>query len=883
MSKVMLINVSHEEESRVAIVEGGVLESLEIESIARTLKGNIYKGSVSNVNAALEAAFVSYGDERAGFLPLDEVNFKVLPTLPGRDSHRGRGRIGDHLQPGREVLVQVVRDAFNSKPPTLSTFYSLPGRYLVLTPKSDGQGISRKIEDVSQRDRLKRIVEELDPPEGFGVIVRTAGMDQSKTELQRDLKYLLRLWESIEAAGGSHRAPALIYQERDVVLRTIRDHFTPDIEEVLIDDQEVFDQARRFVQAVMPAKEKAFKLYTGDKPLFSKYNLEDQIESIFRREVTLKSGGAIVIDAAEALTAIDVNSARSAREGSIEEMAVRTNVEAASEVARQLRLRDLGGLVVVDFIDMHHDKNTRLVEKTMRDALKKDKAKYDLTRISKFGLMEISRQRIKVAKASAAYTACGRCEGTGVVKTTEAAALAIFRRIQARVVKGDLGTLRATVPEEVAGYLLNQKRAEIAALERRYDTRIVVLPHPTMNPNRAEIETTARETPRAAAPERSWQRPLIADEVAFAPEPEAEEATDDESAGERQGEEPEAAPAETAEPVAVVTAETRDGEETEEAQPDRDADEEATGPGRKRRRRRRRSRRGEASEAAGAAAETEVAGAAVEAEAAAPEPGSSDRDEVKADPAQETPGAIPTAARWTGEETRTPSEWGERGERRLETAEVTEPGEDALLDRPADIEFDDIERFLEARLRNEPSAPAPPVVEPVSETAPRAVDPEPQPWAGERVWRDGPIGHAASPSVDAELEDVPAGAAEAAGEDDELEDEDDRVEVQPGPREEAQPGTPHRKRRRRRRRSRRGSGAGPHRAEAAPASPGEAASPGYPSSVHPDLVHPSPAAGHPASVASAPGRDDSGIEEDIPGGWWQKMRGGSKGRGRDQD
>src|SRR5262245_14821129 len=262
MSKSMLIDASQEEQSRVAIVEDGVLESLEIESISRTLKGNIYKGVVQNVATALGAAFVHYGDERAGFLPLDEVNFKVLPPRNG-DGGR-RGRINDHMQSGMEVLVQVVRDAFSTKPPTLSTFYSLPGRYLVLTPKSDGSGVSRKIEDSAERDHLKQIVEELDPPEGFGVIVRTAGMGQTKTELQRDLRYLLKLWESIEHAAKAHRAPSLIYQERDVVLRTIRDHFTPDIEEVLIDSPEVYQKATRFVQAVMPTKEKAFKLYSGD-------------------------------------------------------------------------------------------------------------------------------------------------------------------------------------------------------------------------------------------------------------------------------------------------------------------------------------------------------------------------------------------------------------------------------------------------------------------------------------------------------------------------------------------------------------------------------------------------------------------------------------------
>ncbi len=513
MSKSMLIDASQEEQSRVAIVEDGILESLEIENLSRTLKGNIYKGVVQNLATALGAAFVHYGDERAGFLPLDEVNFKVLPPRNG-DGGR-RGRINDHMQSGMEVLVQVVRDAFSTKPPTLSTFYSLPGRYLVLTPKSDGSGISRKIEDSAERDHLKQIVEELCPPEGFGVIVRTAGMGQTKTELQRDLRYLLKLWESIEQAAKAHRAPSLIYQERDVVLRTIRDHFSPDIEEVLIDSPEVYQKATRFVQAVMPAKEKAFKLYSGDKPLFSKFNLEDQIESIFRREVSLKSGGAIVIDVTEALTSVDVNSARSARESNIEELAFRTNLEAAEEVARQLRLRDLGGLVVIDFIDMYQAKNNRAVEKKMRESMKKDRAKYDIGRISKFGLLEISRQRIKATKASATYLPCARCEGTGVVKTVEAAALIALRRVQARVVKGDLESLRATLPEEAAVYLLNHKRDELVALERRYGTEIAIIPHPTMNPARGEFDPVVREGPRETPREvPAAQRPLVSDEEA---------------------------------------------------------------------------------------------------------------------------------------------------------------------------------------------------------------------------------------------------------------------------------------------------------------------------------------------------------------------------------
>lgn len=392
MSKVMLVNVTHVEESRVAILEDGVLAAYEIETINRTnIKGNIYNAVVESVHATLEAAFVKLAPDLKGFLPLDGVNFKLLPAR----GERGKtGRIGQHLNPGQRLMAQVVREPFSGKPPTVSTYFSLPGRFLVLMPGVDSSGISRKIADAKQRDRLKSVVDELKLPDGFGLIVRTAGIGQTKTELQRDLRYLLRLWESIQKGSKASEFPGLVYREADLVIRTIRDFMTPDVSEVWIDSPETYETALGFVRDVMPNRAKTLKLYTGDRPLFNKFNLEEQIERIYKRRVPLPSGGEIVIDGTEALTAIDVNSARSKRQGDIEDNNLQTNVEAAAEIARQLRLRDLGGLIVIDFIDMMAARNRSKVEKAMREAMRGDRAKYDMTRLSKLGLMEIARQRL---------------------------------------------------------------------------------------------------------------------------------------------------------------------------------------------------------------------------------------------------------------------------------------------------------------------------------------------------------------------------------------------------------------------------------------------------------------------------------------------------------
>ena len=501
MPKIMLINVTHPEESRVGIVNNGVLESFEIESFAREhLKGNIYKGLVRRIHPALEAAFVDIGGERDSFLPLDEICFKNLPGNANGHQHEGRPRIKDVLKPGQEILVQIVKDEFASKPPTLSTFFSLPGRYLVLLPGTDESGISRKIEG-EERARLRSIIEELDPPAGFGVIIRTAaGFDQSRQELQRDLAYLRRLWDNIQRGAGQKHEPGLVYREHDLVMRNIRDYFTPDIDEIYVDNEDVFSRASDFLHNVMPGKEKVLRIYRGDQPIFSAFSVEAEIESIYKRRVSLRSGGSIVIDGTEALTAVDVNSGGSVRGGNQEETAFRTNTEAANEIARQLRLRDLGGLIVIDFIDMRQPAHNREVEQTLRQAMKPDKARHDIGHISHFGLLEISRQRLRPAASATSYTSCPMCEGHGLVRTTESAALVALRKVHNRIAQGDAASLKVSLPSEVALYLLNQKREDLALLEQRYATKIQIAMSEKLMPHQSEFEVRAgTEAPRVVA------------------------------------------------------------------------------------------------------------------------------------------------------------------------------------------------------------------------------------------------------------------------------------------------------------------------------------------------------------------------------------------------
>jgi ribonuclease E len=474
MIRKMLINAEDAEESRVAIVADGILEEFDIETCHKEQnKSNIYKGVVVKVEAGLQAAFVEYGGKRAGFLPLGEVHPSCYAD-PDLAKRGGRVRIHDVLKRNQELLVQVVKDEIGTKGAALSTYISLPGRYLVLMPGVDATRVSRKIEDEAQRRQLKEIVAQLAPPPGTGVIIRTAGLDRTKQELQRDMAYLLKLWETILAQAKELPAPSVVYEESDLVIRSIRDYFTPDIAEILVDDREVFKRAREFLQAIMPRYVSRIKLYRERRPIFSKYQLEEQIEAIFEDKIPLKSGGSIVIERTEAMVSIDVNSGRSTQERGMEETAFKTNMEAGEEIARQLRLRDLGGLVVIDFIDMRDRKHIQEVERSLKNALKRDKARTEMARISKFGLLEVSRQRLKPALQDETTLPCPYCKGQGLIRSKESLGLTVLRRIQAAAVKGYLLAAKAKVPLDAANYLLNEKRDRLLKLEQEYDIRIHV-------------------------------------------------------------------------------------------------------------------------------------------------------------------------------------------------------------------------------------------------------------------------------------------------------------------------------------------------------------------------------------------------------------------------
>jgi ribonuclease E len=455
-------------------VADGILEEFDIETCHKEQnKSNIYKGVVVKVEAGLQAAFVEYGGKRAGFLPLGEVHPSCYAD-PDLAKRGGRVRIHDVLKRNQELLVQVVKDEIGTKGAALSTYISLPGRYLVLMPGVDATRVSRKIEDEAQRRQLKEIVAQLAPPPGTGVIIRTAGLDRTKQELQRDMAYLLKLWETILAQAKELPAPSVVYEESDLVIRSIRDYFTPDIAEILVDDREVFKRAREFLQAIMPRYVNRIKLYRERRPIFSKYQLEEQIEAIFEDKIPLKSGGSIVIERTEAMVSIDVNSGRSTQERGMEETAFKTNMEAGEEIARQLRLRDLGGLVVIDFIDMRDRKHIQEVERSLKNALKRDKARTEMARISKFGLLEVSRQRLKPALQDETTLPCPHCKGQGLIRSKESLGLTVLRRIQAAAVKGYLLAAKAKVPLDAANYLLNEKRDRLLKLEQEYGIRIHV-------------------------------------------------------------------------------------------------------------------------------------------------------------------------------------------------------------------------------------------------------------------------------------------------------------------------------------------------------------------------------------------------------------------------
>lgn len=471
--KRMLFNATQAEELRVAIVDGQNLLDLDIETLGKEQrKGNIYKGIITRIEPSLEACFVDYGTDRHGFLPFKEVSRSYFQDYEG-----GRARIQDVLKEGMEVIVQVEKDERGNKGAALTTFISLAGRYLVLMPNNPrGGGVSRRIEG-EERQELKAAMAELDIPNGMSIIARTAGIGRSAEELEWDLNYLKQLWQAIEEAGKAHHYPYLLFMESSLLIRAIRDYFRPDIGEILVDNQEVYDQVAEFMSYVMPGNIGRLKLYEDHTPLFSRFQIEHQIESAFSRSVSLPSGGAIVIDHTEALVSIDVNSARATRGADIEDTAFKTNMEAAEEVARQMRLRDLGGLVVIDFIDMENPKHQRDVENVLRDALKKDRARVQMGKLSRFGLLELSRQRLKPALGESSHVACPRCAGTGVIRGIESTALHVLRIIQEEAMKDNTGEVRAQVPVDVATFLLNEKRAELFAMEERLDVNVVLIPN----------------------------------------------------------------------------------------------------------------------------------------------------------------------------------------------------------------------------------------------------------------------------------------------------------------------------------------------------------------------------------------------------------------------
>src|SRR5215468_4238645 len=474
--KRMLFNATQAEELRVAIVDGQKLIDLDIETTGKEQrKSNIYKGVITRVEPSLEAVFVDYGAERHGFLPFKEIAKQYMVNQDGGEF--GRSKMATHLKSGSELIVQVDKDERGNKGAALTTYISLAGRYLVLMPNNPrGGGVSRRIEG-EDRNELREVIGQLDVPGGMSVIARTAGIGRTLEELNWDLNYLLQLWQAVDGAAKSQSGAFLIYQESSLVIRAIRDYFQPDIGELLIDTESIFDQAQQFMSHVMPGNVNRVKLYKDDVPLFSRFQIEHQIETAYARQVPLPSGGAIVIDHTEALVSIDVNSARATKAGDIETTAFNTNLEAAEELARQLRLRDLGGLIVIDFIDMESGKNQREVENRLKDALRYDRARVQLGKISRFGLMELSRQRLRPALAESAYIPCPRCHGIGHIRGTESTALHILRIVHEEAMKDNTAQVVAQVPVDVATFLLNEKRNDVLSIETRFKVNVVLVPN----------------------------------------------------------------------------------------------------------------------------------------------------------------------------------------------------------------------------------------------------------------------------------------------------------------------------------------------------------------------------------------------------------------------
>jgi len=520
----MLINAQRSEELRIAIIQGNNLENYQVDIAESGLtRGNIYRGIIANIQPSLNAAFIDYGLERHGFLAIQDV----VPEAYYHSPRGGHPRIEDVLEKGKPIVVQVAKDAIGQKGAALTTSLSLAGRYLVLTPFESTRGVSRKVEDEDTRKKLKALANGLDLPEGCGIIVRTNALDQTKATLSRDLAALLRLWKRVQAAALDGKGTRLIYTDQDLILQALRDYLDSSIEEVLVDDEEAFQKARAYMQAFMPRGKTRLTWYSERLPLFSRYGLEAQIDRIYERRVDLPSGGSIVIDGTEALTAIDVNSGRSTKAATQEETALHTNLEAAGEVARQLRLRDIGGLLVVDFIDMRASKNQRKVEKALKDALKADKARTTVGRISPNGLLEINRQRIQQALQVRTHRTCPTCNGSGRLASEEMVSVSLLRRIEARAASGAIQGVRVGLHPELADAFQNGRRKELSDLEQEFDLKIEIIAAPGLHRPDEQIEWVKRERPLPAPKPKPAAVTLQPWDLAL---PDADEEEDEEEA-----------------------------------------------------------------------------------------------------------------------------------------------------------------------------------------------------------------------------------------------------------------------------------------------------------------------------------------------------------------
>lgn len=489
MTKKMLINAVEPEEFRVAFIKEGKLDEFHIEtSTSEQKRGNIYKGVVERIEHRLQACFVNYGADKNGFLPSNEIHPEYYQTKGFVSEDQGVPPIEKFLKKNQELLVQVTKEMPGHKGAHLTTYISLAGRYLVLTPGRTAKGVSRKIEDEDERQRLKSIMSQIKLPEEIGYIVRTMASGQSKKEFSKDLNRLLRLWKSVKDRVKKAPSLSLIHKEQDIGLRTLRDYYTNDVSEILIDDRETYLNIKDYIKVIFPRNQRRVKQYKDERPIFDQYRIEKQIESIYNNKVHLKSGGSIVIDTTEALIAIDVNSGRGKVGKDTESMIFQTNREAANEIARQLRLRDIGGLVVIDFIDMKDRGNIRELDRFLREELKKDRAKIDTSHISKFGLLELSRQRLRPSLESRSYQTCDYCHGRGVIISVESAAVSFLRQIWMGVWKRDVQEVKGTLPVEVASYLQNRKRRELAELENRYSVTIILDADPALPPGGGRLD-----------------------------------------------------------------------------------------------------------------------------------------------------------------------------------------------------------------------------------------------------------------------------------------------------------------------------------------------------------------------------------------------------------